>query len=78
MDIDSLTEKELLALVEGFYCYPTEDGDNLQNILAALIEWHETSEEKLLKGLGHWAWDTEPYTVEDGYDYSYRKEHLFG
>lgn len=59
MQIDSLTPQELSGLIEGYFCYPseTENTLELQKLLCDLIEWHEPSDEELLKGFEYYCLD---------------------
>jgi len=79
MDIDTLDTNDLMHLIEGYFCWPTdkEETQYLQNTLAALMEWHETSDEELMAGLSHYRDDIGPRVNPVGYDSAFRKEHLF-
>jgi hypothetical protein len=79
MDIDSLDTNDLMHLIEGYFCWPTDNEETayLQNTLAALMEWHETTDEELMAGLSHYRDDIGPRVNPVGYDSAFRKEHLF-
>lgn len=77
MDIDSLTQNEKQDLIEGYFCYPLKDGQNIDEVLLALIEYHESNDEDLFSGLSYWSWDTGPKCGVGVFDAGYREEHLF-
>jgi hypothetical protein len=79
MDIDTLTTDDLMNLIEGYFCYPTESEctSHLQNTLLALIEWHETSDEDLMAGLTYFR-DNGPRVCPPKYDAGFRNANLFG
>lgn len=80
MEIDTLDTDDLMHLIEGYYCYPTESENTLylQNTLLALKEWHETRDEEMMAGLLHYRDNIGLRVNPLPYDYHHRKEKLFG
>lgn len=71
-----LTESEIISLIEGYFCYPLSEKQNPKDILESLVNWHETSEEDLKRGLDYWEYGIGFPISERNYDAGYRNSHL--
>lgn len=60
MNLNSLSESEKLSLIEGYFCYPLKSGQNINNTLSFLIDYHEVCDYDLEEGLNYWHKDVGP------------------
>lgn len=73
MIINLLTEEERCCLIEGYYFFPIEKEEETTALLTSLIEWHETNDLDLQRGLDYWYKGIGKPVWQDGYDYEFRK-----
>lgn len=74
--MNEFTKDEKQSLIEGFFVYPIEDDQDIDEVFEVLVDWHETNEQTLLKALEYWHNSIGSSVVIEPFDYSYRKNHL--
>jgi hypothetical protein len=74
--MNKFTKDEKQSLIEGFFVYPIEDHQDVDEVFEVLVDWHETKEQTLLKALEYWHNSIGSPVVIEHFDYSYRKNRL--
>jgi hypothetical protein len=74
--MNKFTKDEKQSLIEGFFVYPIEDNQDVDEVFEVLVDWHESSEETLFKALKYWHNNIGSPVVIEPFDYSYRKDYL--
>lgn len=76
MNLNSLSQEEKQTLIEGYYCYPIKDHQNIDKTLEALVNWHETSDYDLERGFDYWVKNKGVSCRENGYDGEFRNRYF--
>lgn len=77
MDIDSYTTDELHEIVESICCFPVSGANEskIQNLALDLIEYHELSDEQILKGIAYYV-SGQGLKPNLEYDWDHRQNHF--